>query len=862
MDDEADDRGRQDAQGDSVAAPDEHTDAARWQRVKALLAEALELDAGGQQALLARVGAGDAALRDELASLIEAARGDDGLEAMPQGFALAALEANTRRSWVGRRLGPWRVLSLIGSGGMGKVWRAERADGQFEQFVAVKAMHEGVDRADLVARFHAERRILASLDHPNLAKVIDGGTAEDGVPYFVMELIDGEPIDLYCERLRLDVPARLRLFRSVCQVVHHAHQKHVVHRDLKADNILVTREGVVKLVDFGIAKRTDPTAAEPPTRTATAQRVMTLVYSSPEQVRGEEITPASDVYSLGVVLYKLLAKASPYPASATDSAYELTRAICDTEPVLPSEAAPALRRSLRGDLDAVVTMALRKEPARRYASAEAMSEDLFRHLEGLPVQARRGAWNYRAGRFLLRHRIVVGAILAANLALVAGIAATGYEAWQANRQRERAERNSASVRKLADMLIFDIHDAIRDLPGATQARKLVIERGLAYLVAQQAEFTDDPALQVDIGTGYRKIGELQARPHMANLGDLAGARDSYRRAREVLLPLVRQLPPGDERRQKAMLELIHVDEFEAAALISAGQLKPATALMQRARERSAELDALRPKDPFIDYRRALQYANHASLLHTGGDLAGYVQASDEATRLFGLMHQRMPADPDVTWGLAAQLNDRGIFIMDQGATPEAGRQAEALLRRSLALWEQLRREHPESAFFPRNVGSGRNNLGEALILAGRYDDAQRELRQSIDITQALAAKDPADQQLAVYRSVEEINLARALLGQGQRDTAQATAREALKRLAALPEAAVSDAYVMVYRALGHHTLALASVADAGVRCGAEREALALLQGSQAKQAIPPGSLQIETVQAALARCPGDAKAAR
>ena len=864
MDDEADDRIRHDGNADprgaspaappsANAAPDDDPDRLRWQRVKALLAEALELDAAGQRALLDRVGVEDTALRDELASLLDAARGDDGLDAA-RGQALSALDAKTQHSWIGRRLGPWRVLSLIASGGMGNVWRAERADGQYEQFVAVKAMHEGVAHPDLVARFHAERRILASLEHPNLAKVIDGGTADDGAPYFVMELIDGQPIDLYCERLGLDVPARLRLFRGVCQVVHYAHQQHVVHRDLKADNILVTRDGVVKLVDFGIAKRSDPAASEAPARTATAQRVMTLVYSSPEQVRGEEITPASDVYSLGVVLYKLLTKAGPYPASVTDSTYELTRAICDTEPVPPSEAAPALRRSLRGDLDAVVTMALRKEPARRYASAEAMSEDLFRHLEGLPVLARRGAWNYRAGRFLLRHRIVVGAILVANLALVAGIAATSYEAWQANRQRERAERNAASVRKLANVLIFDVHDAIRDLAGATEARKVVVERGLAYLVAQQADVTDDPALQVDIGTGYRKIGEIQARAHMASLGDLAAARDSYRRAREVLLPVLRKLPIGDKRRQQAMLELINVDEFEGAALVYAGQLAQARALLQSARERSAELDAARPNDPFIDYRRGLQFANLASLLRTSGDYADYLQASDESMRLLGEMHARLPADSDVTWALATQLNDRGIAIMDQDATPEAGRRAAEVLLRSLALWEQLHREHPENAFFARNVASGRNNLGEARILSGDDDDALRELRQSLDATQTLAAKDPADVQLTVYRAVEEINVARALLAQGKRDVAQASAQQALQRFAALPETAVSDADVMAYRALGDHTLAQASASDARRRCAAEHAALEFLDAVKAQRPIPPGALQRATVQAALARC--------
>jgi len=833
------------------------TDAAAWQRVKALLVQTLELEESARAAFVESACAGDVALREELESLLLAERGDQ-LDPLPPSLALEAVQARTGRAWIGRRLGPWRVLSLIASGGMGEVYRAERVDGQFEQQVAVKAMHEGNNPVGLVARFKAERQILASLDHPNLAKVLDGGITEDGTPYFVMELVDGEPIDVHCERQQLPLERRLQLFRTVCQVVHYAHQKHVVHRDLKVDNILVTRDGVVKLVDFGIAKRLDAGAPDEPTRTATAQRMMTLVYSSPEQVRGQDITPASDVYSLGVVLYRLLTQATPYPGTTATSAYDLTRAICDTEPLPPSQAATVqlqgTRRRLRGDLDAVVMMALRKDPAHRYASAEAMSEDLFRHLEGLPVQARRGAWSYRTGRFVLRHRAVVGGVMVANLALVAGIAAAGYEAWQANQQRMRAERNSATVRRLADTLIFDVHDAIRDLPGATQARKLVIERGLDSLQKQQSDFAGDPSLLVDIGTGYRKIGEIQGRANMASLGDLAAARASYAKAREILLRAKRELPAADPHQRQATLELIQVDEFEAAALVAAGRLKEAAALLQSARERSAVLVAANPNDPYNDFRLGLQYSNHSSLLRSAGDLAGYTEASNRALQLLAAMHERMPKDTDVTWALASTLNERGVALMEASASADAGRQAGDVLARSIALWEQLHAAQPDNAFFRRNVASGRNNLGEALILAARYGDAAHELQQSIDISESLAKADPADLQVRVYRSVAQINLSRASLGQGRRESAHKLAQQALQALSALPEAAVSDPNVRAYHALGWHALAQASAAGTPAACGAERSALELLLPLQKTPGIPPGALQPETVRAALARC--------
>ena len=224
---------------------------------------------------------------------------------------------------IGRRVGAWQLVEVIGGGGMGQVYLGERADGQYVQRVAIKLMREGLERASLVSRFKAERQILASLDHPNLAKVLDGGITDDGVPYFVMELVSGQPVDAYCDAHDLSVAQRLALFRTVCQVVHYAHLRGVIHRDLKPANILVTPDGVVKLVDFGIAKRLSAEAA-----TATALRVMTLDYASPEQVRGEPVTPASDVYSLGVVLYRLLARSGPYPQDTSD--YELSRAICDS----------------------------------------------------------------------------------------------------------------------------------------------------------------------------------------------------------------------------------------------------------------------------------------------------------------------------------------------------------------------------------------------------------------------------------------------------------------------------------------------------------------------------------------------------
>ena len=372
---------------------------AHWQRVKTLLAQALELDGTDQLAFVDVVSAGDAALHEELVSLVAAARGADG------DLALAAVETGAGPAWNGRRLGPWRVLSLIAGGATGDVWRAEYADGGLGRHVAIKAMRVCRDAEGLIARLRAELRILTRLAHPNLARVLDGGVTDDGVPYFVMEFIDGEPIDRWCERQRLPLEARLRLFRDVCQAVHDAHGLHVVHRDLKAGNILVTHDGVVKLVDFGIPRRFDPAAPGPH---PSSRHLSAHVYASPEQMRGEELTTASDIYSLGAVLYRLLTDASPYPGTPASDTAALVHAILEVEPPPPSRAATPARlvppRCLRGDLDAIVMMALRKAPSHRYPSAAAFAEDLRRRLDGQPVLARRGAWLERAGQLVGRRR--------------------------------------------------------------------------------------------------------------------------------------------------------------------------------------------------------------------------------------------------------------------------------------------------------------------------------------------------------------------------------------------------------------------------------------------------------------------------
>ena len=306
----------------------------RWSQIKELFYAALDLPPDQRAAFLVRECAGDASLQLELGRLLEAhERPGSFLDASATVLAPAANEGTQGNPWVGRRVGPYRLVELLGAGGMGEVYKAVRVDEQFQQEVAIKLVRGGYDTASVVERFRHERQILASLDHPNIARLLDGGTTEDGIPYLVMELVRGKPIDDYCDEHGLDVTARLKLFVQVCSAMQYAHQHLVIHRDIKPGNILVTLDGVPKLLDFGIAKILDPaTSAE-----TTVASPMTPEYASPEQIRGEPITTATDVYSLGVVLYQLLTGRSPYPAN-TRTPHEFALAICDREPTRPSVA--------------------------------------------------------------------------------------------------------------------------------------------------------------------------------------------------------------------------------------------------------------------------------------------------------------------------------------------------------------------------------------------------------------------------------------------------------------------------------------------------------------------------------------------
>jgi eukaryotic-like serine/threonine-protein kinase len=483
-------------------------DAARWQKLQALFLAARALDGDARERLLQEHAARDPDLAAQARALVAADAEPGMIDALaPQ---LASL-AHVLREATPRRIGAYRIVRELGRGGMGLVYLADRADGEFQQRVAVKLI-DATDADDpRLQRFRAERQILAALTHPHIARLLDGGVTEDGRPYLVMEYVDGLPITTHCDEHRLDVPARLRLFADVCAAVQHAHQNLVIHRDLKPSNILVSTDGRVHLLDFGIAKLINPVltaVVSPPTRLDS--RLMTPEYASPEQVRGQSLTTASDIYSLGVLLYELLCGSPPYDL-ASASPGEIATAVCEQDPERPSVramraangrerpdtiahrrgmSADRLAGLLDGDLDGIVLMAMRKEPGRRYASADMLRQDVERYLSGLPVLAHRGSRRYRLMKLLRRHRVEATAATLVAAALVAGLSVAIAQGQRASRERDRAEQALSESDGVARFLLdlFQSGDPADPLPAQLSAFDL-LQRG-----ARRADELAEPPL--------------------------------------------------------------------------------------------------------------------------------------------------------------------------------------------------------------------------------------------------------------------------------------------------------------------------------------------------------------------------------
>ncbi|MCC6341564.1 MAG: protein kinase [Bryobacterales bacterium] len=483
-------------------------------------------------------------------------------------------------SMIGRLFGPYEVTRLIGSGGMGSVYQAARVDGQFNKQAALKVISPDAAGPHAIGHFLQERETLAALDHPNIVKLLDGGVTAEGLPYFLMDYVEGTPIDEYCNARKLGIEQRLHLFLQVCAAVQYAHRALIVHRDIKPRNILVTAEGVPKLLDFGIAKLMRAAAGHGHTQASELTqsfRTFTIEYASPEQLRSGPITIAVDIYALGVLLHQLLAGCWPY-AVETPSEVALAYAICELPPEKPSDSVfrkdPAaiaaqrstapekLRQRLAGDLDAIVLKAIRKQPEQRYSSCAALAADIERHLASKPVEARPSTFLYVLGGFARRNRAAFAAGALAVLILIAGVVGIIRQSRKAETQRALAERRFNELRALLGTFLFDVHDSIRDMPGSAYARSRIIAKTSEYLSWLAAESSTNTSLQLDLADAYIKLAGAQGSPYETNLGNTRQALDTYAKARAVAESVLRAHPGNPRARRYVALAILRTADID------------------------------------------------------------------------------------------------------------------------------------------------------------------------------------------------------------------------------------------------------------------------------------------------------------
>jgi serine/threonine protein kinase/tetratricopeptide (TPR) repeat protein len=696
---------------------------ARWLEIQSLFEQLVDEGAGDRAARLASVCGDDAELRSSVESLLnsDARREDVLLHAI--GEAAESLLEDHRDRLIGTRVGPYRVVSILGHGGMSTVYRGERDDSQYQQTVAIKVLQHATLHPRLRSRLHSERHILATLDHPSIARLIDSGDLEDGTPYLVMEHVDGESIDTYCDSRTLFVRERLELFVKVCAAVQYAHRNLVVHRDIKSSNIFVTVDGTPKLLDFGIAKLLAPESLShtlPVTRLQ--ERILTPENAAPEQVLGRPITTATDIYSLGVLLYQLLTGRSPYRLLSY-SQLQLERAICMDDPARPSQMVIAklngekdadrsrisdrrglspqrLRARLGGDLDAIVAMAMRKEPDRRYPSVEALADDLNRHLLGQPVRARHGDWRYNAAKFLRRHLLPVAAVAAAflGLALFAGVMF-----WQNHRiemardataqERDRAQQVSAF---LVD--VFSQADPFK-AQGKEPTAKDLLDRG-AEKISGNVSLQPEVRAQLleSIGLAYRRQG-----------------------LSERAIPLFEQAVAI--RREERPLDNGHIAVALAnlaRALTDAGHLISAEADLQQAvdlSERGGESRSIETADILV------QFGSFA--LDAKSD-------PDRASQLFSkALNIYRSAIGSQNLQVAATLNglaDAAVWKSDYSLAEHYEREALSIFQ------ETVSRNHPDNAVALATLGS-------ILTQRGKYAEAEQVLNEALQIERTVFGAD-------------------------------------------------------------------------------------------------------------------------
>lgn len=727
-----------------------------WQQLNPLLTDAMEMEAGAREEWLDSLEQTHAALTPALRKMLAAhdrAERSQEMETVPR---LAKAPPPSSGFAMGSRVGPFALLRLLGRGGMGEVWLANQVDGRVEREVALKLptvyLHSEVWRE----RFRRERDILAKLAHPNIARLFDAGVSDEqvsrGQPYLAMEFIEGESLTDYVAARKSTIEERLKLFRQILAAVAHAHRHLVVHRDLKPANILIDKSGQVKLLDFGIAKLIDDgTESDAGTDlTQIGGRVMTLRYAAPEQVSDSVISTATDTYALGVILHELVTGLSPYGAVRESSAF--TQALLlGNEPSVPSTlsmssdsaierncaSAKILSRQIAGDLDAIILKAMRRNPADRYASIEQFDNDIERHLDSRPVAARAGTWRYLATRFVARYKFPVAATAAVLLTMMIGVVLVERERRVAVAEKARAEKHFASVRKLANSFMFEVHSEIENLEGSLKAREMLVKTSLQYLDGLANEVGNEPALTAELASAYRKIASIQGELGRANLGMMSSALENYEKSKQLFVAL------GDYKADDIVLQREHMSLRYSLAKAYArngdSRWQENFSACTRLGERIASMQDASPGD-----RRKV-----AGLLaeeaHLTNALIGASPKSDvlieRALSILEAQLREMPTDTLVRATLAFVYQRAAVNFALNAPTPQRLARAIEMGEKSLASFAALSREFPTDPSYPIYIAEIQIGLAVNLAEAGRYVDAEREIELALKLLLARQAAD-------------------------------------------------------------------------------------------------------------------------
>jgi non-specific serine/threonine protein kinase/serine/threonine-protein kinase len=788
--------------------------AERWQSVKEVLYQALRLPEAERPAFLDQACASEPDLRQEIESLLAAHDKDHSFLTVRPAVEMP----NIPDEMPEQNIGPYRVVEEIGRGGMGTVYLAVRDDGVYEQQVAIKLVKRGMDTDFVLHRFRYERQILAFLNHPYIARMLDGGTTTDGRPYFVMEYVQGRPLLQYCQEEQLGLRARLQLFRKVCEALDHAHHNLIVHRDLKPANILVTDDGTPRLLDFGIATLMLPDSPELAATRTVETRMLTPDYSSPEQFLGEPVTTVSDVYSLGAVLYELLTlkRAHVLP---TRSHTELVRVICEQDPLKPSEAVkddspdPSIHpKSLSGDLDRIIFKAMHKDKTRRYSSVEQFSSDIQRFLEGRPVVARGDSFAYRASKFATRNKGIVTVGALAILSLIGGIITTTWQAHVATVQRDRAERRFNDVRKLATSFLVD-NDTLASLAGGTEIRSRLIQRSLEYLDGLSREAEGETNLQRELALAYEKMGDVQGRADGPNVGDTAGALDSYRKAVSIR-KAIQESAPDD---LVALRDLASVTSRLSGALKVAGEYEAGLKLDRKVLELRDSIARREPNNREARRELAASYTTLGGSYFQVGRWQEVLDTRKQALAMYEALAHEAGADAEDWRGLALAYTRMASILRHNKDL--AGAEREYNLARESARTGLSK--FPNFAPLRLVEATALGGLGSTQLDLGRNTEALSSYRaaQAIHLEQAEA--DPRDARSKSMLASSHYRIGRALLKMGE---ARAALSEFQSALAAREQ--IAEKNPLNAGARGEVAESFASLADAYARLNRRTEALA------------------------------------